>query len=313
MAAELNGADLVKAVLRALVDQREPEAVYEVDAFPGQIVTPNDLRENLAHSWKCGSQRGAHPGWESLAPFYRARKGELTIVTGVPSHGKSTFINHLAVNLIKREQWKFAVYSAEMQPPERLMQLFISQTSGFPFRDGHTARLSLPEMNAVVSALQKHLQLIKLEDNPTLDKILDMARWMSKRPGGLDGLIIDPWNELDHSRAVWQTETEYISVSLSKLKRLARAANIHVWLIAHPQKLQPDRDGHYPKPSMYHISGSAHFRNKADMGLMIWRDVLQENAPTEIHIQKVRFRENGKPGMVQMKFSPVTEQFFDWS
>lgn len=303
---------ILKAAFKALIDKREPQAVYESDAFGEQVITPDDLREQIAHTWRNGIKRGSHPGWESLAPFYRPRRGELTVVTGVPSHGKSTFVNNLAVNLIKREEWRFGIFSAEMQPLERHLELFISQLSGFPFHDGPTARLSLPEVNSVITKLHKHVCFVRAEEAPTVDGLVDIGRWMSKRPEGVDGLIIDPWNEVDASRPVWQSETEFVSVSLSRLRNLARTQNIHIWLIAHPQKLYPDKDGNYPKPTMYSISGSAHFRNKADMGLMVWRDVLQENSPTEIHIQKVRFRENGKPGMVPMRFNPITDQYHDW-
>ena len=39
---------------------------------------------------------------------------------------------------------------------------------------------------------------------------------------GVRGLVIDPYNELDHQRPSNQTETEYVSKMLSEVKRFAQ-------------------------------------------------------------------------------------------
>jgi twinkle protein len=69
------------------------------------------------------------------------------------------------------------------------------------------------------------------------------------------------------------------------------------------------KTGTYPVPTLYDISGSAHFRNKADMGLSVWRDVLDETGPTHVYVQKARFRWCGKPGMVELYFNVTNGQF----
>jgi twinkle protein len=84
----------------------------------------------------------------------------------------------------------------------------------------------------------------------------------------------------------------------------------HLWLVAHPTKLTKDpKQGTYPVPTLYDISGSAHFRNKADMGLSVWRDVMNEHSPTEVHVQKVRFRECGRIGKCELYFDVVSGRF----
>jgi twinkle protein len=120
--------------------------------------------------------------------------------------------------------------------------------------------------------------------------------------GKIDGLVIDPWNELDATRPTHMNETEFVSASLSKLRAFAREKKIHIWLVAHPQKLYREKDGKIPIPSLYDISGSAHFFNKCDMGLCVWRDKQDKKTQTKVFIQKVRFQENGKTGCVTFNF-----------
>ncbi len=65
------------------------------------------------------------------------------------------------------------------------------------------------------------------------------------------------------------SETEYVSQMLTKIKRFAQHHDVHVWFVAHPRQL---RDWKGQPPTMYDISGSAHFINKADNGLVIHRN-----------------------------------------
>lgn len=85
---------------------------------------------------------------------------------------------------------------------------------------------------------------------------------------GIRGLVIDPYNELDHQRPPGVSETEYVSQMLTKIKRFAQHYDAHVWFVAHPKQLQQWRGD---APNLYDISGSAHFVNKADNGVVVHR------------------------------------------
>jgi twinkle protein len=58
----------------------------------------------------------------------------------------------------------------------------------------------------------------------------------------------------------------------------------------------------YPIVTLYDISGSAHFFNKCDNGLSLWRDKYAGDNLAQIHVQKIRFRECGKLGMADLRF-----------
>ena len=59
-----------------------------------------------------------------------------------------------------------------------------------------------------------------------------------------------------------------------------------MWMVAHPAKMQRGADGSYPPPSLYDISGSAHWNNMADVGLVVHRDFEEDN--TRVIIRKIR-------------------------
>jgi hypothetical protein len=42
-----------------------------------------------------------------------------------------------------------------------------------------------------------------------------------------------------------------------------------------------------PVPTPYDISGSAHWRNKADNCLTLWRDEKEPDRPVQLHVQKI--------------------------
>ena len=136
------------------------------------------------------------------------------------------------------------------------------------------------------------------DENRTLDNILSLAK-ASIYKDGINGLIIDPWNEIEHEMGR-EPETVYISKALSKIKKFCRVGDIHTWLVAHPTKLLKNKEGSYPKPNLYDISGSAHFYNKADNGIIVYRDY--EKGVTEIGVSKVRFKEIGRPGKRDLYF-----------
>jgi twinkle protein len=105
------------------------------------------------------------------------------------------------------------------------------------------------------------------------------------------------------------TETEYVSQLLGKVRRFAQHYGVHVWFVAHPAKMPRDSSGSRPVPTLYDISGSANWVNKADIGIVIHRDIDKDPAVTEIQVRKVRFKSVGKIGTVALRWDRVTGRY----
>lgn len=293
-----------------------------------EIQTVADFDAPLWHLYQTGMKGGESTGFPSLDPHFTVRAREWTLVTGIPSHGKSAFLDALMVNMAIEKQWKWAVFSAENRPLERHAASLMAQYAGRPFGPGLRTRISESEYQWARMFIQRHFRFLVPPDNDcTIDRIIGQCErlasgqphaWASDIDGGIQGVVIDPWNELDHSRPASLTETEYISRTLTRIRRFARSYDVHVFIVAHPGKLARiktvARNGGeaetYPVPTPYDVSGSAHWRNKADNCLCVWRDVEQPGT-CEVHVQKVRFREVGSVGRVSMGFDMATGQYLD--
>lgn len=295
-----------KNKLLFLLDTAKPipvRGIFEID----------DVEENFDELYYKGLKSGALTGWDSLNEYYTVVPGQWTVVTGIPGHGKSNFLDALFVNLAKNEDWKFAIFSPENQPIERHFANIMEKYFGQPFDLGRMGRISEFQKEEGKNWIKNHFSVIlpHEEDSWSIDGVLSLAKVLVFRKG-IKGLIIDPWNELDHSRPSGQTETEYISSVLTKIRQFARTYKVHIWLVAHPAKLYKDKDGKYPVPTPYDISGSAHYRNKADNALTIWRNVGHEDQTcSDIHIQKIRFKEVGKVGLVSLRYDFISGIFID--
>lgn len=289
-----------------------PEApIQVVDPEYGEgIYTVNDLSDAVDELYEQGLTAGASTGWRTLDNYYTVKRGQWTILVGVPSHGKSSWLDALMVNLAMQHGWKFCICSPENQPIQRHIASLMSLWAGEPFSSGMVDRMSPTTRDEAKAWVQNHFVFVlPLLKDFTVEGVLDLVSEVkSRRP--VDGIVVDPWNELEHQRPNNMNETEYVSQSLSFLRKYARAQDAHLWLVVHPTKLQKDRNTQqYPIPTLYDAHGSAHFRNKADMGVVVWRDLQDESQPTQIHVQKVRFKECGRLGIAELYYDRLTGRF----
>lgn len=286
--------------LKSCIEQATPyplKGIYLASDFLAEIL---DYYDN-------GAAKGHFTGWDSLNPHYRVRPGELCIVTGTPGSGKSQWLDALTMNLAKAHGWKFGLCSFENPRSAHALKL-ASQYYRMPVRPGPNPHIPRDKIEKFSYWLDQRYYWISADDeSPTFDWILEKAKALVYRYG-INGLVIDPYNEIEHCRSKDQTETEYVSQILSKLRHFAMNSGVHVWFVAHPAKLRPNSDGNTPVPSLYEISGSANFVNKADVGVVIAR---QDNDMVEIHFKKVRFQDTGTRGVATLRYDKVSGTYSD--
>jgi twinkle protein len=244
--------------------------IENADPFPIEgVFQISDRREDVLRLYEQGFERGHRTGWRELDKLYTVSPGEFTAVTGIPSSGKSNWLDCLLVNLAKLHDWNFAVFSPENLPLEQHMAAIAEKYVGKPFHDGARQRMSVAELEAAIQWANEHFAWImpSSEDDWTVERILAAAAQLCLRRG-IRGLVIDPWNELA-LRPSGMTETEFISQSLKRIRVFARNRRVHVWVVVHPSKLYRNDAGKYPVPTLYDCSGSAHWRKGGQ-----WRGCL---------------------------------------
>ena len=293
-------------VLRKYGSESLVECVGEARPYPIEgTYDSHDLSESIDRLYSSGADKGVSTGWGGLDELYMVRPGILSIVTGIPSSGKSNWIDAMMVNIAQKEGWSFAIFSPENQPLEDHMARVLEKYVGAPFMDGPNMRMTKEELNEGKSWLANHFTWILPNDDKqwSLEIILEAAKRLVLTKG-IRGLVIDPWNELEHDREDKQTETEYISSSLKRIRQFARRYGIHIWVVAHPAKMYRDKNGKIPVPTPYDISGSARWRDKSDNCITVWRDLSDgDSIIVQLHVQKVRFRQDGKIGVGELSYN----------
>lgn len=270
------------------------------------IFSAEDIENNVFHIYKYGYPKGDRIGFNYFDDLISFRPGELTTVTGIPNSGKSNVIDQIMVRLSARFNWRFGVFSPEQQPTELHVSSLCQKYAGESM-DGH-ARMNELKLKQSLSFVNDHFFFMKLDEmDTTIDGILTKAKELVARKG-INGLLIDPYNYIEHKIPKGYTETQYISELLTKIKNFKQAYNVHVFLIAHPTKIQKDKQtGNYEVPTLYQIAGSSHFYNKTDNGMTVYRD-FNTNLVT-VYIQKVRFRWIGKIGAADFSYDIPTGRY----
>lgn len=284
-------------------------ALADAQPYPvAGIYTVRDLADDIDRLYDDGYDRGCQIGWQSFDRHYRSRPGVLTVVTGIPGNGKSVFLDNVLMRLASQHHWRFAVCSPENQPLARHASQLLAIYQGKPFGQGPTERMTRPEMQAARLWLERYFTFV-LPSEPTVDAILERALVLVKRQG-ITGLVVDPWNELEHSRPNGMSQTEYISQCLTRFRNFGRNYGVAVWIVAHPTKMRRDSEtGDVPVPTPYDISDSAHWFNKADACFTVHRNKDDETEPSEVHVQKARFGELGEIGKVAFRYDKATYTF----
>lgn len=275
-ALRLYGEKGVQVTLRR-AQQLEIRGYFELDQLP-------ELDDPVARD----------TGMVGLADHYKLRLGDLAVVTGVPGHGKSSFINEVCCRMAQAHGWKTVFASFEQQPQtdhRRALRTF--------YVEKLEKHMTSEEKTRADSWIRRHFGFIVPgdEDDVTLIWILDVLKQAVLRKEA-QIVVIDPWNEMDHTLPPDMNLTQYTGYAIKRLKKFAKQHNVHLIVTAHPSKLQrTSKDGKYPMASLYDISDSAHWANKPDVGIIVHRPDVSKNDAI-IKIAKARYRTIGRPGEV---------------
>lgn len=286
--------------------------IEHATCFPIEgIHTMEEMYDDVCNYYLNGYPKGYETKIEGLDEFITFSGGQITMITGVPGSGKSEFLDYIMTKLSMNHRWNWGVCSFENQPSSFHVTKLQEKVTGkaFQFRQNPEHRLNEDEFRTSIGIIDEHFSFININKvDVTVDGIIDKARELVLRKG-IKGLIIDPWNYIEHKVPANQTETQYISESLTKFKAFALLNDIHIFIVAHPTKIAKNKQtNEYEVPTLYSISGSAHFFNKTDNGICMHRTFKAPGIVT-CHVQKVRYSWLGKIGNASFNYNTFTRQY----
>lgn len=256
------------------------EGVFSIEDYSKEI---DDMYIN-------GLDMGFDTGMKGFDNFIKFALGYMTCITGIPNHGKSDFLDQICLSLTIRHGLKGAYFSPENKPTKLHFSKLARKITGknwFGYE-----KMSFDEMTKVKYFLNDNIWFIKPKEDFTIENILEKVQHLITS-SGLKWFVIDAWNTLEHNHS--GNEHQYTGIVLNKLAQFCEKNKVHFFLIAHPKKMQKQKDGkNYMVPTGYDISGSSNFYNKFDNIMCVYRHF--EDNYTEVLIQKIKFSHWGKIG-----------------
>ena len=215
----------------------------------------------------------------------------------IPTHN-SEVIDALMLNLAIGSKWRIAFFSPENNPLRRHIQKLAEKSVG-KMLYGHM-RMSKSEYDSVINNfIVNHFFFFQQGfSGASFEQVLAEASRIKPR---INALVVDPWNRLEARRPQGMSETEYILSCLRLAARFASETQISLHIVAHPTKLSEDiKTGITRRPNLYSISGSAHWANAIDNGILVFRNF--DTQKTEVQVLKVRFKDNGRVGQQDFEY-----------
>lgn len=269
------------------------------------ILSKNILHDKLKQIYQNGLPKGYNLGLSNLDNIFRFDTSKLAVITGVPNHGKSEFVDFITCQLNKKYNLKTLYFSPENQPVELHISKLISK---FTCKEFNSRNITDKELNNIENYIFNNFYFMNYMNIYTIDDILSEAERLITNEN-VKILVIDSYNKLESQKPSNMTETDYISKLLDKLDRFTKKNDILTLLVAHPRKMEKGENNFYKCPSGYDIAGSANFLNKSDYCITVHRDFITNT--TLINCEKVKFKNYGSRGETSLGYDYKSGNFYD--
>tara|TARA_R100000773_G_scaffold6929_4_gene7083 strand:+ start:817 stop:2529 length:1713 start_codon:yes stop_codon:yes gene_type:complete len=273
------------------------EAVSKARPYPLENVTTfKDIESDVTDFVKHGFKPGFQVGLSNFDNIFSTYTGQFITVTGIPSSGKSDFVDQMVVGYNKNYNWKTAFASPENAPNYLHAHKLMRKVWGdMPRRDD----IGGAKWNEVAEHVNDNFFFIDMEKY-TLESVLRKGAELVKRKG-IKCLVIDPFNKVRDKNATSLDVNMYTMEYLTKIETFAKKYDVLVFIVAHPTKMYKDKDGKIEEPTMYNIKGGGEWYDASYHGLLVHRDYVLKN--TKVKVLKVKFQNLGENG---------AEAYFTW-
>ena len=260
------------------------------------VTTFKDIEDEITDFVRNGFKKGFQVGLQNFDDIFSTYTGQFITVTGIPSSGKSDFVDQMVVGYNNNYGWKTAFASPENAPTYLHAHKLMRKTwQGMPSsKDIHGEK-----WNQVADHINDNYFFIDME-RYTLESVLRKGAELVKRKG-IKCLVIDPFNKVRDVDCKTEDVNRYTMEYLTKIEMFAKKYDVLVFIVAHPTKMYKDKDGKIEEPTMYNIKGGGEWYDASYHGILVHRDY--ENKTVKAKILKVKFQNLGENG---------AEAYFKW-
>jgi len=250
------------------------------------------------------------------------QRGDLIVVAGRPSMGKTSFAMNIAENFLLNEDVKggvlvcgVLVFSLEM-PGESLTTRLLASHAKINQQNVRSASLSNEELKRFMDSSSKLRELPLYIDDSSLLSPMELrarARRVSRQEEHGLSLIVVDYLQLMQLPGSTENRVNQISEISRSLKALAKELNVPVIALSQLNRAVEQRPN--KRPMMADLRDSGAIEQDADLILFIYRDEVynedsEEGNKAEIIIGKQR---NGPIGTVNLSFLKEFTRFEDFA
>ena len=253
------------------------------------VTTFRDIEDEVTDFVKNGFKPGFQVGLENFDDIFSTYTGQFITVTGIPSSGKSDFVDQMVVGYNNNYGWKTAFASPENVPTYlHAHKLMRKHWQGMPTKDD----IDGDKWNQIADHCNSNYFHIDME-RYTLESVLRKGAELVKRKG-IKCLVIDPFNKVRDIDCKTEDVNRYTMEYLSKIEIFAKKYDVLVFIVAHPTKMYKDKDGKIEEPTMYNIKGGGEWYDASYHGILVHRDY--DTKTVKAKVLKVKFQNLGQNG-----------------
>ena len=253
------------------------------------VTTFRDIEDEVTDFVRNGFKKGFQIGLDNFDEIFSTYTGQFITVTGIPSSGKSDFVDQMCVGYNKEYGWKTAFASPENAPTYLHAHKLMRKVWGDMPNKGD---IGGDKWNQVAEHVNDSFFFIDME-RYTLESVLRKGAELVKRKG-IKCLVIDPFNKVRDVNAHSDDVNRYTMDYLAKIEAFCRKYDVLTFIVAHPTKMYKGSDGKIEEPTMYNIKGGGEWYDASYHGLLVHRDY--EAKTTKVKVLKVKFQNLGENG-----------------
>jgi twinkle protein len=252
------------------------------------VTTFKDIEDEVTDFVRNGFKPGFQIGLDNFDSIFSTYTGQFITVTGIPSSGKSDFVDQMIVGYNEKYGWKTAYASPENTPTYLHAHKLMRKTwQGMPT----VADIKTDKWNQVADHVNDNYFFIDME-RYTLESVLRKGAELVKRKG-IKCLVIDPFNKVRAQDASGDVNV-YTLEYLSQIEIFAKKYDVLVIVVAHPTKMYKDAKGNIEEPTMYNIKGGGEWYDASYHGLLVHRNY--EDKTVKVKVLKCKFQNLGENG-----------------
>lgn len=269
----------------------------EVTDFEG-LINYDTFFDKVIKVVKEGDRIGFETSHKEFGHIFRFKGTGILTVTGIPTHGKTEYIDSCILDLARLYGHETLVAGFEQTPEEHVIKLIrklvgTNVTCKSWFNKSNEPKFK-NAYNFVTSKI-KHVDTDKSGGN--VNEILEVCAKRIKRSRDEGGnpkyLVLDPFNMLSIKGKF--SGHEKIEEILRRLAHFSKLMNVMIILVAHPFKMRRDeKTGVYAIPDFYSVKGSSAFFEMSYHGLVVYRPDYGTNVL--VKVLKVKQNNLGQQG-----------------